>query len=163
MPKTPNFDQEAEDAVKFDGLPPLRGKKAEKDLVVFKNVANIWVREGQEIRHVFTSGDSLKLGPSLATVIVEDAVMVCWGVGASCAQHGLISDAMVVDTEGGAVTPGLVSFGSQLGTQEIAMEISTTDGVLFDPLEKDIPNMLGGDANVVRAVDGLQYGTRDAL
>lgn len=59
-------------------------------------------------------------------------------------------------------SPALVSFGSPLGLQEISGEPSTYDGVVFDAFG-EVPAIIGGDQSVIRAVDGLQYGTRDAL
>ncbi|KAJ7691755.1 hypothetical protein B0H17DRAFT_1062568 [Mycena rosella] len=59
-------------------------------------------------------------------------------------------------------TPALVSAGSLMGLQEIAMEESTTDGGVFDPLSMEFPTILG-EHILMRAVDGLQFGTRDAL
>lgn len=67
-----------------------------------------------------------------------------------------------VDLEGGAIQPGLVTYGSELGLQEIAMEKSTVDGPVFDPLTYTIPKVLG-EETIIRAVDGLQYQTRNAL
>lgn len=61
-----------------------------------------------------------------------------------------------------SVSPGLVSYGSPLGLEEIEDEQSTHDGVVLDPLSSDIPNLLGGN-EVMLAVDGLQFAGRDTL
>jgi hypothetical protein len=58
--------------------------------------------------------------------------------------------------------PGLVSFGSSLGLTHIAAEQSTNDGAAFDPLTGGVPGILGSEA-VIRAVDGLQFESRNAL
>jgi hypothetical protein len=49
-----------------------------------------------------------------------------------------------------------------LGLQEIAGEDSTGDGAVFDPLSMEMPTILG-EHTLIRAADGLQFGTRDAL
>lgn len=58
--------------------------------------------------------------------------------------------------------PALTSFGSPLGLQDIEQEPSTEDGPVFDPLTSDVPEIIGGDGGLIRAVDGLQYSSRDA-
>lgn len=60
-------------------------------------------------------------------------------------------------------SPGLVSYGSPLGLSHIIAESSTTDGIVVGPLAAKIPTILGGDGAIIRAVDGLMYGSRDAL
>lgn len=66
------------------------------------------------------------------------------------------------ETTGGAISPGLVSFGSPLGLEHIKAEASTNDGIVLDPLVEAVPRVFGPDA-VPHAVDGLQLGSRDAL
>lgn len=74
----------------------------------------------------------------------------------------VVEDALTVDLQGGSIAPALVSAGSQLGLQEIAMEPSTADGLVFDPLSMKVPTILG-EHTLMRAADGLIFGTRDAL
>jgi len=73
------------------------------------------------------------------------------------------SNVTLIDLHGGSISPGLVSFGAPLGLQIIDQESSTNDGNVYDPLIKAVPKILGGDGAVARAVDGLQYSSRDAL
>ena len=61
-----------------------------------------------------------------------------------------------------SLSPGLVSYGSPLGLEEIDQEQSTHDGVVLDPLSSDIPSLLAGN-EVMLAVDGLQFAGRDTL
>jgi len=49
-----------------------------------------------------------------------------------------------------------------LGLQDIQQEPTTEDGPVFDPLTSDVPEIVGGDGGLIRAVDGLQYSSRDA-
>lgn len=60
-------------------------------------------------------------------------------------------------------SPALISVGSPLGLEEIQAESSTKDGEVFDPLSSDNPSIIGGDGSLIRAVDGLQFSSRDAL
>ena len=70
----------------------------------------------------------------------------------------------LVDLEGGSLVPGLTSYGSQLGLEEILFESSTNDGVVFDPLvDGNLPSVLGKDTAIIRAVDGLQFNGRNTL
>ena len=56
-----------------------------------------------------------------------------------------------------------MTFGSILGI-EMHKEMSTGDsGSSFDPLVSGISKILGNDLSLVRAVDALNFGTRDAL
>ena len=50
-----------------------------------------------------------------------------------------------------------------MGLVEIDSESSTNDGVIIDPLTRNIPALLGPASSLVRAVDGLQFGGRNTL
>lgn len=60
-------------------------------------------------------------------------------------------------------SPGLVSYGSALGLGHIAAESSTVDGVIPDPFTRNVPSILGGKGAIIRAADGLMYGSSNAL
>ena len=156
-PRVPNFDKEAADAVKYEGLPPLYPRKATSD-VLFTNVKAVYIPASGDIQQVFHAQHD-----SLGVVFVRNGVVVCSGLRSSCLTSAISADAEVIDLRGGSISPGLVTFGSPLGLEEINQESSTNDGVVRDPLVKALPNILGGDGAMVRAADGLQYGTRDAL
>lgn len=165
----PNFDKEAREAVEYEGLPPLEPKEENvQGAVVFVNV-----------RSVFGFGENEKKGnvvevfraqeESGAVVVVEAGSIKCMGSRVTCLTPSLIGDGVkMIDTEGGSVAPGLVTFGAPIGLEEIEQEKSTGDGVVFDPLVDDVPDILGaeddsGVGTVIRAVDGLEFGTRNAL
>lgn len=95
----------------------------------------------------------------MRTVVVRDGKVVCISQAESC--DGLDDGEEVVDLRDGSLAPGLTSFGSNLGLSEIAIESSTMDGPVFDPLTTQVPRILGH--TVIRAVDGLQFGGRHAL
>lgn len=154
----PNFDKEAAAVVKYDGLPPLKPSKKVKGRVLFTNVTTLFSRDGDDVTEM-----SLADIGAVGIVLVERGVIQCVGTELSCAvsasEHGLD----IVDLKGGSVSPGLVSFGAPLGTVEILSEDSTSDGNVLNPFKVPMPSVLGGDRTLVRAVDGLQFGGRDAL
>lgn len=59
-------------------------------------------------------------------------------------------------------SPGLISYGSPLGLQDILGERSTHDGIVFDPLTGSVPAILTGN-ELIKAADGLQFSGRDTL
>jgi len=156
LPDTPDFDKEAADAVKYDGLPPLEPTHSKASTIVFANVSSVFVREKESIRQVLSEGNA----DSVA--VVQDARLVCSGSIVSCLDFMSDADGTHVDLQGGSISPGLVTFGSPLGLQEINSEPSTGDGYAPDPLAGDLPSILGSSA-LIRAIDGLLYETRDAL
>ncbi|KAJ7650653.1 hypothetical protein FB45DRAFT_888386 [Roridomyces roridus] len=146
-PKTPNFDKERMDTIKYEGLPPLEPTRV-YGTVLFRNISSFWM-PGETGVHLAQTGGN----------VLVRAGVIDWA--ASDAE--LDEDAVIVDLHGGSISPALVSAGSTMGLQEIAMESSTADGAVFDPLSMmELPSILG-DQFLMRAVDGLQFGTRDAL
>ncbi|KAH9474485.1 hypothetical protein JR316_0012944 [Psilocybe cubensis] len=157
IPKTPDFSKEAKDAVEYDGLPPLETDHAKASTVLFTNVDVVLLKDGSELRQVFTSAVD---GP-LGVVLVEHGKIVCFGLSRDC-PSSLREGVQIIDLEGGSISPALISFGSRLALNHIDGEASTNDGAVHDPLVSDAPSILG-KGSVIRAVDGLQFGTRDAL
>lgn len=101
VPKTPDFSQEAKDAVKYDGLPPLQVNNSEAATVLFTNVDNVLLREGSEVREVF----SASLNGPLGVVLVEHGKITCFGLSLDCpsAQRAR-ADVQIIDLEGGSVS-----------------------------------------------------------
>ncbi|KDQ57532.1 hypothetical protein JAAARDRAFT_35246 [Jaapia argillacea MUCL 33604] len=161
VPKVPNFDKQAADAVKFDGLPPLEPKKADSDYVLFTNVRSVFTSDAEGVRESFSANEVSENG----VVLVDKGRVVCSGSRTTCAEFALVDEVNVqmVDLKNGTVIPGLVSFGSPLGLEHIDQEDSTNDGWVFDPLAGAMPKILGSDGGITRAVDGLQFASRDAL
>lgn len=161
----PNFRKDAERAVQYEGLPPLIPPKTQGDkaTTVFLNVRSFIQRtkEGLQTKEFRASPG----GTSPGVVVVEHGKVTCSGDMAQCSLQSFEArtDVLFVDLEGGSIVPGLTSYGSLLGLEEINQEPSTNDGVVFDPLKDSIPALLGGHTAVIRASDGLQFGTRDAL
>ena len=162
MPKTPNWDKEAEEsvAVRWDGLPPLTGKHGATEGKTIKiiGVKSYWrYGAGGHVEPLFD--DKEGKGRS---VLFQDGRMVCVsGVGRRCGE-GDVDE--FIDLKGGSLAPGLTSYGSPLGLVEIGLEPSTNDGVVLDPLvDGNLPSILGEDTAIVRAVDGLLFQGRNTL
>jgi hypothetical protein len=158
VPRTPNWDAEVRDTLKHEGLPPLSGRAA-KGIIALLNVRDIWVRHGDG--RITRASGAESVGN--VTVVVRAGKIQCISpLHGACAAPIMAADTETIDLEGGSIAPGLTTFGSDLGLSEIMLEPSTNDGPVFDPLTMRVPTILG-DAAVVRAVDGLQFGGRNAL
>ena len=160
LPKVPNFDREAEEAVAFEGLPPLLPKRALPEIVLFTNVNSVILPQRGDPAEVYSSP-----GDEVGVVVVQSGDIICYGAEITCALDDLTEGkrVRVVDLQGGTISPGLLTYGSPLGLQEIEAEPSTGDGTVFDPLTGRVPKLVGGDISVVRAVDALQFASRDSL
>jgi hypothetical protein len=98
----------------------------------------------------------------MGIVVVDRGQIICSGVKASCATYLTLADpSEFIDVKAGSLSPGFITYGSPLGLVEIVQEASTNDGVSYDALRGDVPKILRGIED--RAVDGLQFGTRNAL
>ncbi|CDO72361.1 hypothetical protein BN946_scf184977.g58 [Trametes cinnabarina] len=165
LPKTPNFDKEANETLQHDGLPPLEPTRTTFDTVVFLNVSAVYLRQEQSIREAFVADAADPL--SAGVVVVRGGKIECMGSAATsaCASatEGGRENTQLINLEGGAIAPGLVTVGSPLGLEEITAEESTVDGYVLDPLAGNVPAIVGGTGMVIRAADGLQFGTRNAL
>ncbi|KAL5534649.1 hypothetical protein ACEPAG_1112 [Sanghuangporus baumii] len=158
-PSTPDFDKKTEEAVTFAGLPPLEPDKSVSGTVIFTNITSLITRVlSVETKAVLFDSNSFE---ERGVLVSRAGKVVCGGSRDSCQKFLRDSDAVIVDLKGGAITPGLISFGSNLGLEEIQGEVSTTDGPVADSLKKDLPNILG-DRLLIRAADGLQFATRNA-
>ncbi|KAG6845921.1 hypothetical protein H0H87_000727 [Tephrocybe sp. NHM501043] len=158
LPKVPNFDKEAAEAIEYEGLPPIAPQKRLPATTVFTNITSIYMPTDDSVELNFSIDDVSGKG----VAIVRDGLLVCSGVHADCLSTLDASAATFFDLEGGSIAPGLTSFGSPLGLHHIQEEDSTNDGDVFDPfVGKGAPKILG-DSAIVRAVDGLRFGSRDA-
>jgi len=160
LPKVPNFDREAEEAVAFDGLPPLLPERASADVILFTNVNSVILPRRGDLAEAYSA-----LGDETGVVVVRNGEMTCYGSEVACSLDDLTEGdrVRVVDLRGGEISPGLLTYGSPLGLQEIEAEPSTGDGSVFDPLAGRVPRLVGGDIPIVRAVDALQFAGRDSL
>ena len=161
LPKTPNWDKEAEETVRWDGVPPLTGKHGATEGITIRiiGVKSVWhYGAGGHVEPLFDDKDKEGKGRS---VLLQDGLLVCVSdVEPYCG--GEVDE--TVDLEGGSLAPGLTSYGSPLGLVEISLEPSTNDGVVLDPLvDGDLPSVLGEDTSIIRAVDGLEFQGRNTL
>lgn len=158
-PHTPDFDKETSQTIKYEGLPPLTAEQTVRDkTVIFTNVSNVWTRAAAGLQETFTAS-----GDEAGVAVVKHGKVVCVGGSRSCSSLLAEVDAVHINLRGGALSPGLLSYGTNLGLQEIAAEASTADGVVYDAFYGKIPQLIGGHHAAIRAVDGLQFSTRDAL
>ncbi|CED83667.1 Metal-dependent hydrolase, composite domain [Phaffia rhodozyma] len=155
VPSTPDWDDEPELHRQARGDPDYAAilKKRLAKNVVFKNVRNVFLKN--ELNDLVASSE--REGEN-KMVIVEGGkiVQVC---DEECSQT-LQKDWEVIDLKNGSVLPGLVSFGSPLGLEEIAGEKSTKDGSAPDG--SNPASSLGVD-EVLYAVDGASFATKNAL
>jgi len=161
-PKTPNFDEEARVAVEYDGLPPLTPHPEQAEFVLFTNVSKVHMRGDEcDIQQAYSISEAGEPG----VVLAKNGKVVCIGLESICGKktRDLKDHIKVINLEGGSVAPALISVGSPLGLEEIQGESSTKDGSVLDPLKSDNPSIIGGDGSLIRAVDGLQFFSRDAL
>lgn len=99
-PTAPNFDKEIADAIKYEGLPPLEPQPAKSDVVVFRNVGTIFLKNPatRRVSEVFTSASAG------GVVVVEKGRIVCSGTQAACSAALSRSDALHIDLEGGSIS-----------------------------------------------------------
>lgn len=155
-PKTPDWEKEVAEEIKWEGLPPLTGEK-ETGKVIFINVAELWTRGHVPQSEIMTR----QLG-SNASVVVESGKVVCTGIVVACLSY--FHDVHItIDLHGGSISPGLTGFGTGLGVEEIQTEPSTGNGNIVNPLAEDVPKITGDSLGVLKTVDALLFGTRDAL
>ncbi|KIY67487.1 composite domain of metallo-dependent hydrolase [Cylindrobasidium torrendii FP15055 ss-10] len=153
-PETPNFEQEAKDAVQYDGLPPLKAATSNSGAVVFTNVSEMIIKKESNIITTFEDAGN-------NVVIVENGHITCSG-SCAIAFSEEYANATFMDLQGGSISPGLTTFGSPLGLQHITQESSTGDGPAPNHLAGKVPGLLG-PLPLVAAVDGLLYESRDML
>ena len=124
-PETPDFETEAKEAVRYNGLPPLGPKESTPRTILFTNLTNVWIRKGNKVHSILndltTAADRAERG-----VVGVDAGNIICITAKDCEQFKSLA-ARTVDLEGGALQPGLVTYGSNLGLQEIGMEKSTVE------------------------------------
>lgn len=158
-PSTPHWDRERKDAVAWDGLPPLEGRKIDNDYVTFTNVKDIWTRSDCGEMQKKTLLDASRQDGDAGVVVVGKGRIVC--VGAGC--RNAFAASKEIDLERGSISPGMMTYGSPLGLEEIASEPSTSNGPLFDAFRQNTPRILDDIGGVLRAMDGLMFTTRNAL
>jgi len=161
VPKVPDWNKERRKAIEWEGLPPLGGIQV-RETVVFTNISELWVRHPEHgIVQQFGAGFR-EFDLKDQVVVVDSGKVTCVGASDSCAGF-MSSNSKLTNLRGGVISPGLTSFGSSLGLQEIEQEASTGPGKPYDALIKDVPGIVGDIGAVERASDALLFQTRSAL
>ena len=96
VPLPPNFDMEVEEALKYDGLPPLTPKKAHAGTVIFTNMSSIYLRRGRDIIEILSAVKDEKA----RTVVVQNGVVICTG---NCSLASISTATPRIDLEGGSI------------------------------------------------------------
>jgi len=165
-PKTPDWEKEREETVKWEGLPPPEGER-KPGIVMFTHVRELWTRDTLRPKTTPAERVDRDFGEGLGVVVVKDGRIVCTAHSRdSEACLGLFNgqDMMRISLHGGSISPGFTTFGSILGIGEMQAETSTGDGGPgFDPLVGEVPEITGDELGLVQVVDALNFGTRDAL
>jgi imidazolonepropionase-like amidohydrolase len=159
LPRTPNYDEERAKTLKYDGLPPLEPTCPDFEAVLFTNVSSVYVKNAYSVSSAFMATTSADYMTVLAH---RGKIQLCGNDLLGCAS-AKVAGARQIDLQGGSISPALVTYGSPLGLEHIEAEPSTRDGNIKDALTSDLPEIAGGSGTVIRAVDGLQFSTRDAL
>ena len=102
-----------------------------------------------------------------AWVVVRSGEIFCIGAR----EDACVTDALshsdepleIVNLEGGALTPGLTTYGSELGLDELQSEreTSTKDGTAPNGLTSGVPALAGGASGLIRAVGVLTMLTEN--
>ena len=163
-PQTPNFDREAKETLDYDGLPPLAPNNSSDGVVVFTNLTGMLARRlPDDVRITDAVYEVFNDAYHANNVVIRNGRVECAGSCGHLDEWLRTPNVRVIDLEGGWIMPALVSFGSPLGLEEIAGDVSTSDSLVPDPLVQVPPEVAGGSNTLIRAADGLQYGTRNAL
>jgi len=120
-------------------------------------VSNVFARNSASVQSVYSNSG---FG---GVAVARNGRLVCTGERFECFTDEVMGsvEPVVVDLKGGSIEPGLTSYGSPLGLENINQEPSTNDGFALEPLSQRVPNILSG--TITRAIDGLLFNTRDAL
>ncbi|KAJ6515699.1 carbohydrate esterase family 9 protein [Mycena sanguinolenta] len=156
FPSVPDWEKERKQAIEYEGLPPLITQRLSGN-VVFLNARNVWSRSADgQIQEIHRSGQDF------VNVAVTSGSIICVGDKAVCPLNAL-DVAEYVDLEGGSIMPGLMTFGSPLGLEEIRSESSTGNGPTLDAFTERVPAILNDPGALANAMDALMFGTRNAL
>ncbi|KAJ7068447.1 hypothetical protein C8F01DRAFT_1118223 [Mycena amicta] len=148
FPSVPDWEKERREALEWEGLPPLAGRRSTAR-VVFYNV--------REVRH----NDQVHRSEVGFNVVLESGRAVCIGDAISCSVDTFEAEEYI-DLNGGVIVPGMMSFGSPLGTEEIHREPSTGAGWILDAFVDRVPPIFNDPGAIAYAMDSLMFGTRNA-
>jgi hypothetical protein len=99
VPKVPDFEQEAQDAIKYDGLPPLEMTQSKSDIVAFHHVNAVYLKRGNKIEQVFSASTD-----QCGVVIIDRGRIVCHGPKEECSFAVYGTHIQHVDLKGGSIS-----------------------------------------------------------
>ena len=166
-PKTPDWDREIEEAIKWEGLPPLEEER-KPGVVIFTHVKELWTKGALRPESTIPPGRAKReFGEGHGVVAVEGGHIVCTAHhrdSEACLGQFKRRSIKKINLHGGSISPGFTTLGSILGIEEMHTEKSTGDGGPgFDPLISDVPKIVGDELSLIKVIDALNFGTRDAL
>jgi hypothetical protein len=100
VPKVPDFEKEAKEAIKYDGLPPLEMTRSKSDIVAFHHVRAVYMRRGNKVEQVF----SASTGDQGGIVVTERGKLACYGFKGKCSLAAYGTDIQHVDLKGGSIS-----------------------------------------------------------
>jgi len=165
-PKTPGWESEIEETIKWEGPPPLEGER-KPGVVVFTHIREFWTKDALRPESTIpTRLAKREFGEGLGVIVVDGGRIVCTAHhrdSGECLGQFEGQGVMNINLHGGSISPGFTTLGSILGI-EMHTEKSTGDGGPgFDPLVSDVPKIVGDELGLIKVVDALNFGTRDAL
>lgn len=99
-PNVPDFAEEAKDAIKYGGLPPLEMTPSKSCIVAFHHVHAVYLRRGNNIDQVFSASTVGERG----VVVTERGKLLCYGSKAECSIAAYGTDIQHVDLKGGSIS-----------------------------------------------------------
>ena len=160
--------KDTNEIMQFEKLPFRYPSRTVRE-VAFHNVSKVFRKDGKrkagmEALYLGSKAGGANTAPLTTTVLLRDGVLHICSDGDVCANATPDEE---IDLQGGALLPGISSFGSNLGLTDIVAEQAASDGAVLDPFaEKGFvaTNYRSlQDWPVARAVDGLQWGGNDLL
>lgn len=132
-------------ARKSGGLTGIK-EVIEHGSITYVNVSTIYRRGSNGGIEVTTPAEDV----DDQAVVMDAGKIICLG---HCQTKG-----KVINLHRGTITPGLISFGSQLGLEHISGEAATTAGTA-----PDVDFKSGKVEQITKASDALLLGSRDAM
>ena len=100
LPKTPNFDREKNDTLRFDGLPPLAPICHESNLIAFTNVNSVHIKNGSSVTQLV----NVAAGASSFTVLAHKGKLTVCGSDATECGPSILADIKQIDLQGGSIS-----------------------------------------------------------
>lgn len=101
LPKTPNFDRERNDTLRFNGLPPLTPIVPQSNLVAFTNVNSVHIKNGTTVSQLV----SATAATGSFTVLARDGKLtVCAGDAIESCGYSSLADIKQIDLQGGSIS-----------------------------------------------------------